>query len=81
MAQVWAEAQASHLQSLEPYLSEAERNILRRGRNATAARGPKRLEPGIYQQATSLEALIGYLHLTNPNRLSELLAHLNLSSE
>jgi ribonuclease-3 family protein len=50
---------------------------LRRGRNATA-RIPRRLDPEIYQQATSLETLIGYLYLTNPQRLTQLLTHLPL---
>ncbi|MGL5083933.1 MAG: Mini-ribonuclease 3 [Microcoleaceae cyanobacterium] len=78
VSQVRAETQANHLQSLEPHLSAAEQEILRRGRNATSSRGPKRLDPGVYQQATSLEALVGYLYLTNPTRLSELFTYLNL---
>jgi ribonuclease-3 family protein len=50
---------------------------LRRGRNAATA-SPRRLDPEIYQQATSLETLMGYLYLTDPQRLTELLAHLEL---
>ncbi len=79
VAQVRAERQAEHLQSLLPLLTEAEREILRRGRNAATGR-PKRVDPDTYQQATSLETLIGYLYLTNPPRLTELLAHLQLQS-
>jgi ribonuclease III family protein len=77
VAQVRAEQQAEHLRSLIPYLSELEQDILRRGRNAASNR-PKRLDPEIYQQATSFEALMGYLYLTNPQRLLELLSYLEI---
>ncbi|HEY9849754.1 MAG TPA: ribonuclease III domain-containing protein [Leptolyngbyaceae cyanobacterium] len=79
VSQVRAEAQAEHLRSLEPHLNETELNILRRGRNA-ATRGPKRLPPKIYQKATSLETLLGYLYITDPERLNYLLAQLEFDS-
>ena len=69
---VRAESQAQLLQSLKPYLSEQEQDLVRRGRNA-AGRCPARLSPRIYQEATALEALIGYLYLTDPARLEALL--------
>lgn len=77
VAQVRAESQANHLRSLEPHLTKPEREILRRGRNASTG-SSRRLDPKIYQQATSLETLMGYLYLTNPQRLTQLLAHLEL---
>ena len=77
VAQVRAEQQAEHLRSLTPFLTEAELELVKRGRNATTG-CPKRVDPSIYQQATSLETLIGYLHLTNPQRLAQLLAQLKL---
>lgn len=77
VAQVRAESQATCLQALEPYLSEEEREIIRRGRNAATGK-PRRLSPELYQQATSLETLIGYLYLQNPQRLNELLEKINL---
>ncbi|MEP0917964.1 ribonuclease III [Leptolyngbya sp. DQ-M1] len=77
VSNVRAETQALHLRSLMPHLSESEHEFLKRGRNAAVNR-PKRLDPEIYQHATSLEALIGYLYLTNPARLFELLGFLNL---
>jgi len=77
VAQVRAEAQAQHLRSLHPHLTSAELEILRRGRNS-ASSGPKRLEPEIYQQATSLETLIGYLYLTDRPRLIQILTYLQL---
>lgn len=77
VAQVRAETQALHLRSLTPHLSPAELEIVRRGRNAASGR-PKRVDPKIYQQATSLETLIGYLYLTDFPRLTELLQKLHL---
>lgn len=75
VAQVRAESQAICLQTIEPYLTDLEKDILRRGRNACIGKS-RRLSLQVYQQATSLETLIGYLHLTNPQRLSELFAKL-----
>ncbi|HEY9878715.1 MAG TPA: ribonuclease III domain-containing protein [Leptolyngbyaceae cyanobacterium] len=79
VAQVRAERQSSYLFQLEPYLTPAEQDILRKGRNA-APRGPRRVDPKVYQQASSFETLIGYLYLTDPLRLTELLSHLDLTA-
>ncbi len=73
VAQVRAEAQSSNLNRLLPHLTSAELDVSRRGRNAATGR-PRRLDPEIYQQATSFETLIGYLYITNPQRLAELFA-------
>ncbi|MHC5726953.1 MAG: Mini-ribonuclease 3 [Nostoc sp.] len=78
--QVRAETQALHLRSLIPHLRDTELEIVRRGRNAATGR-PKRLNPEIYQQATSLETLIGYLYITDYQRLTELLQILHLEKE
>ncbi len=80
VAQVRAESQAAYLRTLEPHLTDTEREILRRGRNA-ATGGPRRLPPQLYQQATSLETLIGYLYLQNPQRLNQLLAQLDFADD
>lgn len=74
--QVRAESQMRQLRSLEPHLTALEREIVRRGRNA-AVKGPKRIALNVYQQASSLEALIGYLYLTDPARLTQLLLQLD----
>lgn len=79
VAQVRAEQQAQHLQLLLPQLTDAEIAIVRRGRNAATGR-PRRLSPEIYQQATALEALLGYLYLADRDRLRSLLACLPLES-
>jgi len=78
--QVRAETQALHLRSLISHLRDTELEIVRRGRNAATGR-PKRLNPEIYQQATSLETLIGYLYLTDYQRLTELLQILHVKKE
>jgi ribonuclease-3 family protein len=79
VAQVRAERQADHLRSLLPLLTEPELEILKRGRNAATGH-PKRVDLNVYQQATSLETLIGYLYLTDLQRLAYLLAQLELES-
>lgn len=75
VSQVRAESQARHLRSLHPHLSEGEREIVRRGRNAATKR-PKRVDAEVYQQATGLEALLGYLYLSDLHRLMQLLNQL-----
>lgn len=77
VSQVRAETQAEILQSLYPHLRSAELEIVRKGRNAATGR-PKRLDPATYQQASSLETLIGYLYLSDFQRLAELLQKLQL---
>jgi ribonuclease-3 family protein len=76
---VRAESQAASLSNLRPYLTEFEKEIVRRGRN-TGAGGRRRVSPKLYQQATSFETLIGYLYLQNPQRLNQLLEKLNFNS-
>ncbi len=72
---VKAEAQALALERLQPLLSEAELDLVRRGRNR-AGRGPRKGEAGIYGQATGFETMIGWLFLQNPQRLAWLLDQL-----
>ena len=76
---VCAESQAASLSNLRPYLTEFEKEIVRRGRNAATC-GRRRISPELYQQATSFETLIGYLYLRNPQRLNQLLEKLHLNS-
>ncbi len=75
--QVKAEQQAHWAEQLAPHLTVIEQDVFRWGRNASS-RGPKRLDGAIYQQATGLETLIGYLYLTDPDRLGQLLGYLNI---
>lgn len=76
---VRAESQAAFLKLIEPDLTGEEREIVRKGRNSVSSR-PRRLAPDIYQQATSLETLIGYLYIHDPQRLNEILDKLTLES-
>jgi ribonuclease-3 family protein len=76
VATVRADAQARLLGRLEPWLSEQERELVRRGRNR-AGQGPRGGDPGAYGQASGFEALLGWLFLHDPPRLVELLDHLN----
>ncbi len=79
VSQVRAETQAAHLLSLESDLTDEEKEIVRRGRNAAAGKS-RRISAAIYQQASGLETLIGYLYLTDLDRLDQLLEKLNISS-
>jgi ribonuclease-3 family protein len=80
VAQVRAEAQANHLQTWLPHLTAAELEWVKRGRNAAVGR-PRRVDAAVYQQATSLETLVGYLYLTDVPRLTDLLTLLKLDSD
>ena len=67
---VSAAAQAAMLAAIENELTEQEADVTRRGRNAQA----KHAAPADYAHATGLEALWGYLYVTNQTqRLDELI--------
>lgn len=69
-----AAGQARELDRIEPLLTEDERDVVRRGRNAHAHHAaPKHAELADYKRATALEALVGYLYLSGQmDRLEEL---------
>ncbi|MCR4563434.1 MAG: ribonuclease III [Clostridiales bacterium] len=68
-----AASQAQAIKKLLPVLSEEEEAIFRRGRNAHTGHTPKNQSEGDYHYATGLEALFGYLFLTNrTERMTEL---------
>jgi len=58
---VCAESQAATLRRLEPELTETERDLVRRARNAKVGVVPRNGQPVQYRLATAFEALIGYL--------------------
>lgn len=76
VARVNSKEQARLLELIKPQLSEAEQDIVRRGRNLKAA-NRRNVEQATLRQATAFEALIGYLYLTDENRLHQLLALTN----
>jgi len=61
---VKAQTQASIVEALKPLLTEAERDIYRRGRNANSATMAKNASMREYRKATGFEAVMGYLYLT-----------------
>ena len=70
---VKAKAQADILKKLENDLTEEEKDIVRRGRNAENHHLPKNADPADYMYSTAFEALIGYLYLTKKDeRLKEI---------
>ncbi len=77
VTQVKAEQQAAYVDMLLPALTEVEKDILRRGRNATSGRG-RRANAQQYQKSTGFEALLGFLYLSDQARLLDLLKQLRL---
>ena len=71
---VKAKAQAETLARIYDDLTEEEKDIVRRGRNAQNHHLPKNTELADYTHATAFEALIGYLYLTKQDeRLNKIL--------
>ena len=71
---VKAEAQAAAAKQLIEFLNEDELAVFKRGRNAKSATVPKHANVTDYRYATALEALFGYLYLSNKTeRLNQLL--------
>lgn len=62
---VRCEAQAKLFEKLEPLLTEEELEIFRRGRNAHTSHTPKNASSYDYHTATGLEALFGFLYLSD----------------
>lgn len=72
-----AKSQANTLDKLEEILTDEEKEIVRRGRNAKNYHLPKNTSIEEYAKATAFEALLGYLYLTKKNaRLKEILEYL-----
>ena len=74
---VAATAQAKMLQDIFPALTEAEQTICKRGRNAHTGHAAKNAAIEDYKAATALEALVGWLYLTeNTERLDWVLCQI-----
>ena len=70
---VCAPAQARFAEKILPQLTEEELAVFRRGRNANVHSIPRHASRAEYQQATALEALIGWLYLQGEkDRINEL---------
>jgi ribonuclease-3 family protein len=71
---VSAVAQASVFRQIEPELTDNEQTIFKRGRNAKSGSVPKNTKVSEYRYSTGLEALVGYLYLSNEaERLQQLM--------
>ncbi len=68
-----ATAQAEAFKLIEPHLTEKEISVFKRGRNFKTGNTPKSSSGGDYHTATGLEALFGWLYLSNEmDRANEL---------
>ena len=74
---VAATAQAKILQAISPALSDEEQAVCKRGRNAHTGHAAKNASIEDYKAATALEALVGWLYLTeNTARLQFVLSEI-----
>ena len=75
VALVCAPKQAELAQRILPLLTEEEQAVFRRGRNANVNSIPTHASRAQYQQATALEALLGWQHLSGRHdRVEQLFA-------
>ena len=71
---VKAAAQSGMMEVIEPLLTEEERAVYKRGRNAHSATMAKHATMADYRRATGFEALMGYLYLKEDfSRMLELI--------
>ncbi|PTX58156.1 ribonuclease-3 family protein [Melghirimyces profundicolus] len=69
---VSARAQAEVVRRVELWLTEEEKDVLRRGRNTKSGSVPKNVKMVDYRYSTGLETLVGYWYLTGQTeRLTE----------
>lgn len=68
---VRASFQCELLNVLEPYLTEKENDLIRRGRNIQIS-SARKINQSLHRLATGFEVLIGYLHLHDRDRLLKL---------
>ncbi len=72
---VRCQSQAKALVFMWPFLTEEEKEIAMRGRNAHVGHVPRNASVGDYHAATALEALFGYLFMEDRGtRLGQLFA-------
>lgn len=69
---VSAKGQVKMLEYIEPFLTEKEQDIVRRGRNYKQTRHPKNTDLMTYKKATGFEALLGYLYFEDKERLEDI---------
>lgn len=75
---VSAKAQTEAFEKIKDMLTEEETAVYKRGRNAKVGHSPKSATEGEYHCATGVEALFGYLYLTEQtDRIKELFSKIN----
>lgn len=80
--QVKAKSQAEYAKKIFEHLTEDEKDIFIRGRNAHTGHIPKNASVEDYHYATALEALFGFLYLNeNIERLRELFFVLHMNEK
>ncbi len=71
---VRAESQAYAIKNIMDMLTPEEQDLIRRARNRKSVTKPRNADPVSYKMATAMEALIGYLFLTDQNdRIEEIM--------
>ncbi len=75
-SRVKAVKQAELLDLIAGNLTEAESDIVRRARNLKPS-GYRKVAQAAYRKATAFEALVGFLYLSDRERLTEILARVN----
>ena len=69
-----AQKQKETLDKIIDFLTDEEKEVVRRARNTHSKHTAKNFNEEIYKKATAFEALIGYLHLSNQqDRLQDFL--------
>lgn len=71
-----AQFQVYLLDNIQDFLTDEEKEIVRRARNLQVTTA-KRCNHTIHRLSTAFEALIGYLYLNNPERLKDLYSHID----
>ncbi|MBO4692918.1 MAG: ribonuclease III [Clostridia bacterium] len=70
---VSATSQVAAFKKIEPYLTEDELSVFKRGRNFHTSNTPKSSTGADYHTATGLECIFGFLHLSGKkDRIKEL---------
>lgn len=67
--------QAELLTQLSEWLTDEEREVVRRGRNVPLS-SSRRKDQALHHQATAFETLVGFLYLARPERLQALWAEI-----
>lgn len=78
---VSARAQAAAVRLWEEQLTEEERDVMRRGRNAKSHAAPKNTGVQEYRHSTGFECLLGYLYLMKRFERMEQLMRLTVDSK